>query len=78
MIKKPRPVEVGHGMSVQIGRTVMQMSVEENVVPQLLAGRAHGLESNGHCEAPARHNMYIVISNLRREKLGSFATTKTR
>jgi len=32
VIKKPRPVEVGHGMSVQIGRTVMQMSVEENVV----------------------------------------------
>jgi hypothetical protein len=29
VIKKPRPVEVGHGMSVQIGRTVLQMSVEE-------------------------------------------------
>jgi hypothetical protein len=29
VIKKPRPVEVGSGVSVQIGRTVLQMSVEE-------------------------------------------------
>lgn len=37
VIKKPRPIEVGTSMSVQIGRTVLQMSVEEHTSDELIA-----------------------------------------